>query len=96
MEADHGDDVDDTTEPQHQALSIRPGRSPSVVLFSQVKVIHSQGQQKGLLKGNVEFCNTRNGTTVVKKEMADSSAIRSHVESSNLPYFTSVQNPRSL
>jgi hypothetical protein len=47
-----------------------------------------QRQLKGLLKGNFEFRNTRNGTTDVTKEMADFSAIRSQFESNNLPYFT--------
>jgi hypothetical protein len=39
-----------------------------------------QRQLKGLLKGSFEFCNTRNRTRVVTKEMTDLSAI--------LPYFT--------
>jgi hypothetical protein len=47
------------------------------------------GQQlKGLLKGNLEFRNIRNEPKVVKKEMADFSAIRSHFDSNNLQHFT--------
>jgi hypothetical protein len=40
------------------------------------------------LKGRFEFCSTRNETRVVTKERADFSAIYSHFESNNLPYFT--------
>jgi hypothetical protein len=50
-------------------------------------------QLKGLQKGNYEFCNTRNGTRSVAKEMVDFSATSSHFDSNNLPYFT---YPRSL
>jgi hypothetical protein len=41
-----------------------------------------------LLKGNFQLHNTRNGTTVVTKEMADISSIRSQFENNNSPYFT--------
>jgi hypothetical protein len=50
MEADHGDD---TTERQpHQKLSSKAGRPPPIVVTSQVNLIQSQRQLKGLLKGN--------------------------------------------
>jgi hypothetical protein len=97
MEADHEDDMEDTTErPHHQAPSSQTGRPPPIVLTSQVNLIQFQEQLKGLLKGDFEFRNTRNGTRVVTKEMVDFSAIRSHFESSNLSYFTfyhKSQNP---
>jgi hypothetical protein len=50
--------------------------------------IQFQRQLKGLLKVKFEFRNTRSGTRVVTKGRADFSAIRSHFESNNLPYFT--------
>jgi hypothetical protein len=46
------------------------------------------------VKGSLEFRNTRNGTTVVTKEMADISAIKEHFNSQNLNYFTFF--PKSL
>jgi hypothetical protein len=43
---------------------------------------------KELVTGNFEFCNTRNGTRVVTKEMADFSAIKSHFNNQRMSYFT--------
>jgi hypothetical protein len=94
--ADHGDDADITKRQQHQAPSSQAGRLLPVVLTSQVNLIKLQRQLKGLLKGNFAFRHTRNGTRVVTKKMADFSAICSHFESNNLPYFTfypKSQNP---
>jgi hypothetical protein len=42
---------------------------------------------EGILKGNFEFRNSRNGTRVVTKEI-DFSTICSHFENNILPYFT--------
>jgi hypothetical protein len=89
MVADYGDDADDLTEGQEQQASTsQAGRPTPIVPTSQVNLKQLQGQLKGLLKGNFEFCNTRNGTRIVTKEMADFSTIRSHFESNNLTYFT--------
>jgi hypothetical protein len=72
MEADHGDNAENTTEhQQHQAPSNHADRLPPIVLTSQANLIQLQRQLKGLLKGSFEFCNTRNGTRVVRKEMTD-------------------------
>jgi hypothetical protein len=54
-----------------------------------------QRQLKGLLKGNFEFCSTRSGIIVVKKEMVDFSTIQSHFKSNNLPYFTFYPKPQN-
>jgi hypothetical protein len=87
MEADHVDDAYDSIQlQQHQTPSSQAGGTPSIVLTSQVNLIQLQRQLKGLLKGNFEFHNIRNGTRVVTKEMAGFSAIRSHFESNNLPF----------
>jgi hypothetical protein len=89
MEADHRDDVEDTTEcQQHQVPSSEASGLPPIILTSQVNLIQLQRQLKGILRGRFKFHNTRNGTRVVTVEMADFSAIRSHFESNNLPYFT--------
>jgi hypothetical protein len=76
MEADHGDDGDDTTE--RQAPSSQAGEPPPIVLTSQVNLMQLQRKLKGLLKSNFGFRNTKSGTRVVMKEMVDISAIRSH------------------
>jgi hypothetical protein len=43
---------------------------------------------KGIVMGNFEFRNTRSGTRIVTREIADFSAIRKHLENNNLSYFT--------
>jgi hypothetical protein len=89
MEADHGDDADETIErQQHQAPASQAGWPPPIVLTSQLNLIQFQRHVEGLLKGNFDFRNNRNGSRVVMKDMSDFSAIRSHFESNNLPYFT--------
>jgi hypothetical protein len=90
MKTDHGNDVDDSTEDQQQQASSSQagGPPPPIVLTSQLNLIQSQRQLRGLLKGNFEFRSTRNGTTIVTKEMAGFLAIPSHFESNYLPYFT--------
>jgi hypothetical protein len=94
---DNGDDADDTTERQkHQAPTRQAGRPPAIVLTCQINLIQLQRQLKGLRKGNFDFRNTRNGTRVVTKEITDFSAIRSHFESNNLPYFTSYPKSQKL
>jgi hypothetical protein len=89
MEADHGDDADNSTERyQEQAPSSQAGRPLPIVLISQANVIQLQRQLMGLLKGSFEFCSTRNETRIVKKEIADCSTTRAHFDSNNLPNFT--------
>jgi hypothetical protein len=43
---------------------------------------------KSVVKENFEFRNTRIGTRVITKTLADFAAVKSHLETSNLPYFT--------
>jgi hypothetical protein len=89
MEADHGDDADDTPECQQY-------QAPPIVLTSQVNLIQMRKQLKDLLRGNFEFRNNRNGTRAVTKVMADfqQSALASRSISSHAS--PSVPNPRSL
>jgi hypothetical protein len=97
MEADRGDDADDSTEgQQQQAPSTQSCRPPPIVLSFQVNLTQLQRQLKGLLKGNFEYRSTRNGTRVGAKEMAYFSTIRSHFKSSNLPYFTYPKSQRPI
>jgi hypothetical protein len=53
-----------------------------------------QRQLKGIVKGSFEFRNTRYGTRIVTKEMADYSAIKEYFSSQTLNYFTFY--PKSL
>jgi hypothetical protein len=50
--------------------------------------MHLQKVIKSVVKENFEFRNTRNGTRVITKILADFSAVKSHLETNNLPYFT--------
>jgi hypothetical protein len=47
-----------------------------------------------MLKDNVEFRSTRNGTRIITKTMVDVSAFKSYLEKNNLAYFTF--DPKSL
>jgi hypothetical protein len=58
------------------------------VLTSTINLIQLQRQIKGIATGNFEFRNTRSGTRIVLKEMADFSAIKAYLEKNNLSFFT--------
>jgi hypothetical protein len=58
------------------------------VLTSTANLIQLQRQIKGIATGKFEFRNTRSGTRIVLKEMADFSAIKAYLEENNLSYFT--------
>jgi len=66
----------------------KTGRPPPIILTSATNLITLQAKLKGLVQGSFEFRNTRNGTRVTTKEMADYSAIRAHFETKKLNYFT--------
>jgi hypothetical protein len=72
---------------QHQT-SPKTGRPPPIVLTSAVNLIGLQKDLKLSVKGHFEFRNTRAGTKVMSKEMADYSAIRHYLDSKHLSYFT--------
>jgi hypothetical protein len=55
MEADHGEDADDSTEGQEQQASpSQAGRPPPTAPTCQVNLIQLQGKLLGLLKVNIE------------------------------------------
>jgi hypothetical protein len=72
---------------QQQGPPSQEGRPPRIAL-TETNLIQLQKQLTELVKGNFEFCNTRNGTRIVTKEMADSSAITSHFYNKRMSYFT--------
>jgi hypothetical protein len=53
-----------------------------------VILMQLQRQFKGFVKGNFEFRNTRSGTRIVTREMADFSAIKIYLEKNKLSYFS--------
>jgi hypothetical protein len=79
---------------QQQPPSSQRGRPPPIMPTSETNLIQLQKQLKGLVKASFEFQNTRTGTRVVTKEMADCSAIKQYLNFQKLHYFTFF--PKSL
>jgi hypothetical protein len=96
MELDPTEDTSNRAdgEQQQQPPNSRGGRPPPIILTSAINLIQLQKQLKGLVEGSFEFQNTRNGTRIVTKEIADFSAIKEYLNSQNLNYFTFY--PKSL
>jgi hypothetical protein len=90
MELDQTEDTNNQTddEQQQQPPNCQRGRPPPIILTSTVNLMQLQRQLKGIVKGSFEFRNTRNGTRIVIKEMADYSAIKEYLSSQTLNYFT--------
>jgi hypothetical protein len=75
-------------EPQQQSTS-KSGRPPLIVLTSPTtNLMQLQRKFKGVVVGSFRFRNTRKGTRIVTKEMADFSAIKTFLEEKKLSYFT--------
>jgi hypothetical protein len=55
-------------------------------------LIRSQSDLEGHVQGEYELRNTRNGTRIITKEMADYLAMKSYLEKNNLHYFTFSPN----
>jgi hypothetical protein len=64
------------------------GRPPPIVIASTTKLIRLQSDLEEHVKGKYQFRNIRNGTRIMKKGMADCSAMKFHLEKNNLPYYT--------
>jgi hypothetical protein len=91
MKLDPTEDTNNQTdgEQQQQPPNSQIGRPPPIILLtSAINLIQLQKQLKGLVTGSFEFRNTKNGTRIVTKEMADYSAIKEYLNSQNLNYFT--------
>jgi hypothetical protein len=65
------------------------GRLPPIILTPAAKLLQLQKKLRGFVKGNYEFRNTKNGTTVVTKVMADFLAIKFSFHSENISVYTS-------
>jgi hypothetical protein len=71
-----------------QPSSSKAGRPPQIVLTSATNLMNLQRHIRYIVTGNFELRNTRSGTRIVRKEMANFSALRKHLEKKNLSYFT--------
>jgi hypothetical protein len=66
----------------------KSGRLPPIAMTSTTNLTGLQSNLKDSVKGQYEFRNTRNGTCIITKEMADYSAMKFYLEKNNLQYFT--------
>jgi hypothetical protein len=76
------------TIPQEEAVRAKTCRPPPIILTSATNLIPLQKQLKNVVKEDFEFRNTRHGTRVITRDMADFLAIKSHFEGNNLSFFT--------
>jgi hypothetical protein len=84
--------VEDSTpksdeEPQQESAG-KSGRPSPIVLTSTTNLMQLQRQCKGFFMRNFEFRNTRSGTRIVAKEIADFSALKTCLETNKLSYCT--------
>jgi hypothetical protein len=56
-------------------------------------LIRLQSELKDV-KGEYEFRNSQNGTSMITKEMSEYSAMKSYLEKNNLHYYTFSQNSK--
>jgi hypothetical protein len=74
--------------PQEEAVPEKTGRPPPIEITAATNLMQLQKVIKSVVKENFELRNTRNGTKVITKTLADFAAVKSHLETNNLPYFT--------
>jgi hypothetical protein len=67
-------------------------RLPPRMMTSTTSFFRIQSDLKDHVKGQYEFRNTRNGTSIITKEMVDYSAMKSYMEKNNLHHFTFSSN----
>jgi hypothetical protein len=79
---------DEPSSELQQPSSNKADRSPPIVLTTATNLMQLQRHIRDIATGNFEFHNTRSGTRIVTKEMADFSAIRKHLDNNSLSYFT--------
>jgi hypothetical protein len=74
---------------QEEASGSRTGRPPPIVITAATNLLQLQKAVKRVVKDYFEFRSTRIGTRVITKTLADFAAVKSHLESQSLSYFTS-------
>jgi hypothetical protein len=82
------EETTDKSDTEQQPSTSKTGRPPPIVLTSTTNLMQLQRHVKILVTGSSVFRNIRSGTRTVTKDMADFSAIKKHLESCNLSYFT--------
>jgi hypothetical protein len=85
---ENSDRISRDQQQQQQPPSSQRGRMPPIIPTSAINFIQLQKQLKGFMKRSFEFRNTRNGTTVVTKGMADFLTLKENFNLQNLNYFT--------
>jgi hypothetical protein len=81
-------DAADAEATTHEAVPGKAGRPPSIILTAKINLIQLQKQLKDVVKADFEFRNTRNGTRVITKGVADFEAVKSHLSNNNLSCFS--------
>jgi hypothetical protein len=71
-----------------QGPSSQAGRPPPIIITSAANLLQLHEKIRGLLKGNFEFRTSKNGTRVVNRGMADSSALKAYFTSQNMSFYT--------
>jgi hypothetical protein len=83
-----------TENPQEETTTDKTGRPPQIEITAAPKLLQLQNFIKGVVKETFELRNTRNGTRVLTRSLVDFAAVKSYLETHNLPYFTYY--PKSL
>jgi hypothetical protein len=78
----------DKPDETQKSSSSKAGRPFPIVLTTATNLMQLKKRIRDIVTGNFEFRNTRSGTGIVTKEMADFLAIRKHLDNNNLSYFT--------
>jgi hypothetical protein len=76
--------------PQEDSAPGKTGRPPSILITATTNQLQLQKFVKYMVKENFQFRNTRNGTRVITKTLANFAAVKSYLETHNLQYFTSL------
>jgi hypothetical protein len=66
----------------------KTGRPPPIILTSAVNLIQLQKKLKDVVSEDFEFRNTKNGTRVITRGMADFQSVKSYFENNSLSYFS--------
>jgi hypothetical protein len=75
-------------EPQQESSSKSGRLLPIVLTSTTTNLMQLQKRYKGVVAGSFEFRNTRSGTKIVPKEMADLSTIKTFLETNKLSFYT--------
>jgi hypothetical protein len=92
MDTDSADSEDSTSAATAPG---KTGRPPPIILTSAVNLIQLQKQLKGVVSEDFEFRNTRNGTRVITRGMADFKFVKSYFETTTCPTYPFSRNMKN-